>query len=130
MAVSNSPSSYTFHHSDACMMCGSPAEEHHVLGKRLNQSQGLFPEYQPGITTTVVKCTDCGLIYADPMPIPQTVLDHYGSPPQDYWTQSMYVDLDDMLEHSRHQFERMRELMPQSSNWPKPWTLDLALVKA
>jgi SAM-dependent methyltransferase len=48
-----------------------------ILGKRLNQHQGKKPENKTGITTSVVKCNDCGLIFANPIPIPQLITDHY-----------------------------------------------------
>jgi 2-polyprenyl-3-methyl-5-hydroxy-6-metoxy-1,4-benzoquinol methylase len=66
-------------------MCGSPTSSNVVLGKRLNQSQGLRPRRKVGIAITIVKCSVCGLIYANPLPIPESVQDHYGVPPHEYW---------------------------------------------
>jgi ubiquinone/menaquinone biosynthesis C-methylase UbiE len=66
-------------------MCGSSVEKHLIMGKRLNQSQGRSPEKKTGITTTVCRCTECGLIYSNPQSIPADIQDHYGVPPESYW---------------------------------------------
>jgi 2-polyprenyl-3-methyl-5-hydroxy-6-metoxy-1,4-benzoquinol methylase len=66
-------------------MCGSVTDGHKVMGKRLNKSQGRNPYSKVGITVTVCKCTDCGLVYSNPQPVPSNLLDHYGTPPEDYW---------------------------------------------
>lgn len=34
---------------------------------------------------TVMKCTNCGLIYSNPQPIPFDIQQHYGIPPESYW---------------------------------------------
>ncbi len=81
---------YYFNYIDKCNMCGSKSETHKILGKRLNQSQGKNPRAKIGITTTVVKCTDCGLIYTNPQPVPFDIQDHYGVPPEDYWEESYF----------------------------------------
>lgn len=72
-------------------MCGSPPSAHKVLGKRANRSQGKFPHGQRGITTTVVRCMCCGLVFADPQPVPFDILDHYGVPPEDYWKPNYFT---------------------------------------
>jgi len=68
-------------------MCGSSAAHHKVLGKRLNASQGRHPARKSGITTTIMRCTRCGLIFSNPLPIPENIQDHYGIPPESYWTE-------------------------------------------
>jgi SAM-dependent methyltransferase len=60
------------------------------MGRRLNTAQGLRPKTRVGISTTVVKCLDCGLIYSDPLPIPENIEDHYGVPPEDYWHEEYF----------------------------------------
>ena len=82
---------YYFNYIDKCNMCGSGGETHKILGKRLNQSQGKNPKTKIGITTTIIKCTDCGLIYSNPQPVPFDIQDHYGVPPEDYWKESYFV---------------------------------------
>ncbi len=82
---------YKFSYIKSCNMCGSPTENHKVLGKRLNQAQGKNPRRKIGITTTVVKCSNCGLIYTNPQPIPFDLLDHYGVLPENYWLKEYFV---------------------------------------
>src|SRR6188474_3996715 len=76
---------YSFVAVAQCNMCGAPASDHRVLGKRLNAPQGMRPKRKKGITTTVVKCGACGLVFADPQPVPVDLQDHYGVPPESYW---------------------------------------------
>ena len=82
---------YTFKHISSCNMCGSPAQSHKILGKRLNQSQGMNPGKKAGVTTTVIKCTNCELIYSNPQPIPFAINDHYGVNPDEYWTAGYFI---------------------------------------
>jgi len=77
---------YTFEEVQACEMCGDKASNHKILGQRLNRSQGLKPKSKTGISVSVMKCTNCELIYSQPQPIPFEIQDHYGVPPEDYWT--------------------------------------------
>jgi 2-polyprenyl-3-methyl-5-hydroxy-6-metoxy-1,4-benzoquinol methylase len=77
-------------------MCNSNA--YRVLGKRLNRSQGTNPRNKIGITTSVVKCKSCGLIYSNPQPIPESLQDHYGIPPEEYW-RADYFKMDDRYFH-------------------------------
>lgn len=76
---------YTFVEIHACEMCGAPVSEHHMLGMRLNRSQGRSPRAHPGIAVGVMQCRRCDLIFANPLPIPADMTDHYGLPPEDYW---------------------------------------------
>jgi 2-polyprenyl-3-methyl-5-hydroxy-6-metoxy-1,4-benzoquinol methylase len=79
---------YTFKKIDSCCFCRS--SEFKILGKRLNSSQGFFPQKKTGITTTVVKCRNCNLIFSNPMPIPLSIDQHYGVPPEEYWAQEYF----------------------------------------
>jgi SAM-dependent methyltransferase len=74
---------YEFRPAPACAMCGSGGAS--LLGLRLNTSQGLRPRRAQGIAVSVKRCRDCGLIYADPLPVPDRLADHYDLPPEDYW---------------------------------------------
>jgi SAM-dependent methyltransferase len=38
-----------------------------------------------GLATGVKRCLDCGLNFSDPRPIPESLDDHYGMSPEDYW---------------------------------------------
>lgn len=78
-------------------MCGSFSSRHKILGKRLNQSQGKNTKNKIGITTTIVQCNDCGLIYSNPQPIPFDLQDHYGIPPESYWTEDHFKISDNYL---------------------------------
>lgn len=89
-------------------MCGSGTDTHQVLGKRLNQSQGINPKRKIGITTTIVKCRDCGLIYANPQPVPFDLQDHYGVAPEDYWKDSYFQINED---HFKGEIKRIYELI-------------------
>lgn len=84
---------YSFKYIDNCPFCGSA--EFRILGKRLNKSQGKFPRRNIGITTTVVKCRCCGLIFPNPLPVPDNIQDHYGVPPEDYWKPEYFNISDD-----------------------------------
>lgn len=84
---------YYFNYIDNCNMCASQTGTHKILGKRLNRSQGKNPRNKIGITTTIAKCKSCGLIYANPQPIPFDIQDHYGVPPENYWKE-IYFTID------------------------------------
>jgi ubiquinone/menaquinone biosynthesis C-methylase UbiE len=81
---------YYFNYVQQCEMCGSAADKHKLLGKRLNQSQGKTPNEKWGITTTVAKCTNCGLVFANPQPVPFDLQDHYGVAPENYWKEDYF----------------------------------------
>lgn len=81
---------YSFVYKDKCNMCGSATDTHTILGKRLNRSQGLNPKNKIGISTTIVQCTNCGLIYSNPQPVPFKIEDHYGILPQEYWPEDFF----------------------------------------
>jgi SAM-dependent methyltransferase len=68
-----------------CEMCGAPASDARVLGRRLNARQGLRPRRASGITTTIHRCRHCGLVFANPMPLPRDMADHYAVDPSEYW---------------------------------------------
>lgn len=89
-------------------MCGDAVEGHKVIGKRMNQSQGKNPKYKIGISTTVCKCTNCGLVYSNPQPIPFDIQDHYGVPPEDYWVDN-YFEIND--NYFKYEINRLKELM-------------------
>jgi hypothetical protein len=90
-------------------MCSSPIEEHKVLGKRLNRSQGRNPKSKTGITTTVCKCNRCGLVFANPMPVPSQIEDHYGIAPEVYWQNE---DFEVHEEEYSWRIDNLRKLMP------------------
>lgn len=74
-------------------MCESPSTNFKILGRRLNGSQGFNPKNKIGISTTVVKCCNCSLIFSTPIPIPIDINSHYGVPPENYWKDE-YFNID------------------------------------
>jgi len=98
---------YYFNYIDTCNMCGSAADQHKIIGQRLNQSQGLNPKAKTGISVSVLKCKNCGLIFSNPQPVPFDIQDHYGVPPEDYWRPE-YFDID--KNYFVHQIETAKKL--------------------
>ncbi len=82
---------YKFETVTNCEMCDDPVEKHKIVGQRLNSSQGLQPKSKKGISVTVQRCRNCGLIYSNPMPVPFDIADHYNIPPESYWHPSYFI---------------------------------------
>lgn len=82
---------YLFKEIEHCNMCGRASSENRVLGQRLNKSQGFRPKSSCGIATSVMICSSCRLIYANPLPIPVDIQDHYGVPPENYWREEYFI---------------------------------------
>jgi len=99
---------YSFGLVDSCNMCGAEESNFKILGKRLNQSQGFRPKRKIGISTTIAKCKNCGLIFSNPQPIPNDINNHYGTPPEDYWKDEYFV-LDD--NYFSPQIQRLKDLI-------------------
>ena len=76
---------YWFRYLAECNMCGASTGSARVLGLRLDKSQGRNPRSKRGVAVTVCRCAQCGLIFADPQPIPRSISDHYNLPPEGYW---------------------------------------------
>jgi SAM-dependent methyltransferase len=74
---------YHFYYADKCNMC--QGTDFKVIGKRLNQSQGRSPHRKAGVATSVMKCGTCGLIFANPIPVPQSIGAHYDIDVDDYF---------------------------------------------
>ena len=85
---------YTFVERDTCEMCQAPSSEHRMLGMRLNKSQGRAPRRQYGVAVSVMQCGRCSLIFANPLPIPASITDHYSLSPEQYWAPE-YFQLDE-----------------------------------
>ncbi|MCC7402032.1 MAG: class I SAM-dependent methyltransferase [Chitinophagaceae bacterium] len=81
---------YYFKEIFVCEMCGDKTDRHKLLGQRLNKSQGFHPKKKAGISVSVFKCSNCGLIYSNPQPIPLSLQDHYGIPPESYWREEYF----------------------------------------
>ncbi len=103
---------YYFDYAANCEMCGATTDDHLVLGQRLNQSQGLMPKRKNGITTTVMKCARCGLVYANPQPIPHDIQDHYGLPPENYWKPEYFEYDRNYFSGEIERFKKITEFRP------------------
>jgi ubiquinone/menaquinone biosynthesis C-methylase UbiE/rubredoxin len=88
-------------------MCNFPVSESKVLGKRLNKSQKIRAVKKIGITTTIMQCNHCGLIYANPMPVPESIAQHYGIPPESYWEQTYFNINQDYFKEQIETFFRL-----------------------
>ncbi len=120
---------YFFVDVDKCNMCGDSSPRHKVLGKRLNKRQGLFPKRKVGITTTVLQCSRCGLIYTNPKPIPANVSQHYDVPPENYWKPEYFTLDKDYLKHHIDTFLRLYE-RPSGSDKLRALDVGAGLGKA
>jgi SAM-dependent methyltransferase len=108
------PTSYGFEPVHCCVMCG--AGDAAVLGRRLNGRQGLRPRRRPGVTVTVRRCRSCGLIYADPRPVPMSLAQHYGGPPETYWPSGYFTPTTDYFDEQIATFKRLwgRSVVPRA----------------
>jgi SAM-dependent methyltransferase len=100
-------------------MCEQPTAKNKILGQRLNKSQGITPKNKWGITTTVIRCSNCQLIYSNPKPIPFDVQDHYGVPPEDYWKESYFTP---NPAYFAHELAIAKRLLPEQA---RPTALDI-----
>lgn len=81
---------YNFEIIEKCAMCGAATTDCKTLGKRLNKSQGKNPRKKTGLTVSIQQCSSCDLIFSNPLPIPESIQDHYGIPPENYWTENYF----------------------------------------
>lgn len=93
-------------------MCGAASSAFKVLGKRLNRSQGRNPRNKTGITTTVVQCTSCKLIFSNPQPIPESILDHYNTLPENYWNERYFEIEDGMFQEEILWLQQLIKVKP------------------
>lgn len=90
---------YYFQQVQNCNMCDAPTDTARVLGRRMNCSQGVRPNKKTGVSTTVVECKTCNLIFSNPLPIPENINQHYGIPAEDYWTPQEFEIKDDFFQN-------------------------------
>ena len=103
---------YKFVERDACEMCSAPASEHQMLGMRLNRSQGRSPKKQAGIAVGVMKCRTCDLIFANPLPIPDQLSDHYSLDPEKYWVADYFAEDPDYFAQEIMTAKRLLDFKP------------------
>src|ERR1700721_609260 len=107
---------YTFKYIEKCNMCGSLSSSHKVMGKRLNAPQGKNPRKKIGITVTVLKCTNCGLIYSNPLPIPNNINDHYGVEPEKYWAKEYFAIEPGFITSQLNHYKKLSDFISISPN--------------
>jgi SAM-dependent methyltransferase len=73
-------------------MCGAPEPEQKFVGRRLDGRQGLWPKWKAGLTTSILQCRQCALLYANPMPVPETIEEHYDMAPEAFWAEDYVQD--------------------------------------
>lgn len=88
-------------------MCAAPVENAWVLGRRMNRSQGIRPKGKVGISTTIMKCRSCSLVFSNPMPIPDDMSQHYGMPAEDYWVPKEFEIDHDFFNTNIDTFKRL-----------------------
>lgn len=97
---------YRYETVNNCPMCLSSQQR--VLGQRMNRRQGLRPSRLAGITTTIVRCRECGLTFANPKPLPENLGDHYDTAPEEYWETDYFEQTDEFDGYAA----KYRELNP------------------
>lgn len=98
---------YTLVQVLSCNMCDTPVKDAVVLGRRMNCSQGLIPRKKIGISTTIMKCRNCSLVFPNPIPVPENLSFHYGTPPESYWTADYFEIKDDYFVHELAAFNEL-----------------------
>lgn len=108
---------YIFRDVANCNMCNAGLDKQKKIGRRLNCSNGFRPKKKIGISTTVMKCRNCGLIYANPLPIPCHIGMHYDIPVSDYYPEGYLSEnqvnatykeeLDFIKEFKNYSFDQM-----------------------
>ena len=93
-------------------MCNDPVSKHKQLGLRLNQSQGFNPRKKKGVAVSIFKCSNCGLIYANPMPQPENINDHYGIDPNAYWPDDYFRVSDHYMVREVNSMKRLIKVQP------------------
>ena len=101
---------YTFEDVSHCNMCAAEPSGFQALGLRLNRSQGRNPKQTRGVAVTVDRCTNCGLIFPNPTPIPENILDHYSMPADEYWRDNRARP--EVNPVAVRRFEKLRALIP------------------
>lgn len=103
-------SAYEWRPFTACNMCGAGLSGARALGRRLGEHQGWRPARRTaGPSAAVQRCGDCGLVFANPMPVPLELDHHYGIPAEEYWQER---DLSRPEDYFADQIRLFRRLYP------------------
>ena len=101
---------YEWRQITECNMCGSSVAHARTLGRRLGERQGWRPtRNERSVSTTVQRCGACGLVFANPMPLPDDVGRHYEIPPEEYWGESELSRSEGYFATQLDQFLRLYE---------------------
>lgn len=92
------PVAYEFHEIARCRMCSAPANEFRTLGMRRNRPHGLLPRRLTGVAVSIQRCRRCRLVFPNPLPIPQSIQQHYDLPAETYWSESYSENTDTFFE--------------------------------
>lgn len=103
---------YYFDEIDHCNMCGAGREQLLIMGKRLNKAQGYNPHKKEGLTTSVIRCKKCGLIFSNPRPVPFDIQDHYGVSPETYWKEEYFKVSDSYFSQEITWFKNLKKFKP------------------
>lgn len=71
-----------------------------------------------------MQCDVCDLIYSNPLPIPNSIQDHYGVPAEDYWEKE-YFGFDAADEYFKSEIETFEKLYGASPAQKKLTALDV-----
>ncbi len=106
------PSGYEWRPVRECNMCGSSLTGARKLGRRFGEHQGLRPARRDGgAFANVQRCAECGLVFANPMPVPVQLGSHYGIPAETYWA---HGDLSPSEDYFSDQILQFRRLYPRT----------------
>jgi len=106
------PNAYEWRPFTQCNMCGASVTRARRLGRRLGEHQGLRPARSSGGPYAAVqRCGVCGLVFANPMPLPLDIGSHYGIPAESYWPEA---DLSPSEGYFADQIDQFRRLYPRT----------------
>ena len=102
------PAAYEWRRLSRCNMCGASVTRARRLGRRLGQRQGWRPARSAGAPVAMIqRCADCGLVFANPMPVPVELSSHYEIPPATYWKPSGLASAEGYFADEISQFRRL-----------------------
>jgi len=83
---------YDINEVNICAACSSTRRHHKFIGRRMNQSQGFSPRRKIGLTVSVLRCSQCGLIFSAPQLKPLNINSHYDDPADYFSTEELVED--------------------------------------
>jgi len=89
-ALSDKVKTYNFQEYTHCNMCLSSKDQFKLLGRRLDKAHGYSPKKKVGVVNTIMRCKNCQVVFANPLPIPNDIQDHYNMDPTEYWPKEYF----------------------------------------